>query len=48
MTKNLKRISISVDEDDYAKFQELKQPGLSVGFLIREAMSDFLKKFKEK
>ena len=48
MTKNLKRISISVDEDDYAKFQKLKQPGLAVGFLIREAMSDFLKKFKEK
>ena len=40
--KNLKRISLSVDEDDYAQLKDLSRAGLSIGFLIREAIHDFL------
>ena len=34
MNKNLKRISVSVDEDDYQELKDLSRAGLSVGFLI--------------
>ena len=47
MNKNLKRISVSVDEDDYAQLKDLSRAGLSIGFLIREAIHDFLDKTKK-
>ena len=47
MNKNLKRISVSVDEDDYQELKDLSRAGLSVGFLIREAIHRFLKEAKE-
>ena len=43
----LKRISVSVDEKDYAKLKNLSKAGLSIGFLIRESISDFLKKVQQ-
>ena len=43
----LKRISVSVDEKDYAKLKNLSKAGLSIGFLIRESISDFLKKVEK-
>ena len=47
MNKNLKRISVSVDEDDYQELKALSRAGLSVGFLIREAIHDFIAKTKK-
>ena len=43
----LKRISVSVDENDYEEIKKLSKAGLSIGFLIRESISDFLKKVKK-
>tara|TARA_Y100001951_G_C11187547_1_gene209530 strand:+ start:22 stop:186 length:165 start_codon:yes stop_codon:yes gene_type:complete len=43
----LKRISVSVDENDYEELKKLSKAGLSIGFLIRESISDFLKKVKK-
>ena len=48
MNKNLKRISVSVDEDDYQELKDLSRAGLSIGFLIREAIHDFLARTKKK
>jgi len=45
--KNLIRISVSVDEDEYKELKDLSRAGLSVGFLIREAIHDFLDKTKK-
>tara|TARA_R100000655_G_scaffold2668_2_gene10447 strand:+ start:2382 stop:2546 length:165 start_codon:yes stop_codon:yes gene_type:complete len=45
--KNLIRISLSVDEDEYKELKDLSRAGLSVGFLIREAIHDFLEKTKK-
>jgi len=45
--KNLKRISVSVDEDEYEQLKDLSRAGLSIGFLIREAIHDFLDKTKK-
>jgi len=42
MSKNLLRISVSVVEDEYLQLKKLSRPGISIGFLIREAISDFL------
>ena len=47
MNKNLKRISVSVDEDDYQELKDLSRSGLSVGFLIREAIHDLLVKLRK-
>ena len=47
MSKNLKRISVSVDEDEYEQLKDLSRAGLSIGFLIREAIQDFLEKTKK-
>ncbi len=47
MSKNLKRISVSVDEDEYEQLKDLSKAGLSIGFLIREAIHDFLDKTKK-
>ena len=47
MNKNLKRISVSVDEDDYQELKDLSRAGLSIGFLIREAIHDFIAKTKK-
>ena len=42
MSKNLLRISVSVVEDEYLQLKKLSKPGTSIGFLIREAIHDFL------
>ena len=47
MSQNLKRISVSVDEEKYSELKNLSKPGISVGFLIREAINDFLEKTKK-
>ena len=44
---NLKRISISVDPQEYEELKKLCRSGMSVGFLIREAIHEFLKKTKK-
>ena len=47
MNNNLQRISVSVDKEDYEKLKGFSKPGLSIGFLIREAINDFLSKTKK-
>ena len=47
MNKNLQRICVAVDVDEYEKLKTYTKSGLSVGFLIREAIHDFLKKTKK-
>ncbi len=42
MSKNLQRISVSVVEDEYLQLKKLSRPGTSIGFLIREAIRNFL------
>ena len=42
MSNNLLRISVSVVEDEYLQLKKLSRPGTSIGFLIREAIRDFL------
>ena len=45
--KNLKRISVSVDEDEYKELKDMSRAGLSIGFLIREAIHAFLETTKK-
>ena len=40
--ETLKRISVSVNPDDYQHLKDLSRAGLSIGFLIREAIHDFV------
>ena len=47
MSQNLKRISVAVDEQKYGELKNFSKPGISVGFLIREAINDFLEKTKK-
>ena len=47
MNNNLQRISVSVDKEEYEKLKGFSKPGLSIGFLIREAIHDFLSKTKK-
>ena len=44
--ETLKRISVSVNPDDYQHLKDLSRAGLSIGFLIREAIHDFVIKTK--
>ena len=48
MNNNLQRISVSVDKEDYEKLKRFSKPGISTGFLIREAIHDFLQKISKK
>ena len=48
MNNNLLRISVSVDKEDYEKLKGFSKPGISTGFLIREAIHDFLQKISKK
>ena len=48
MNNNLLRISVSVDKEDYEKLKGFSKPGLSTGFIIREAIHDFLQKISKK
>ena len=48
MNTNLQRISVSVDKEDYKQLKSISKPGLSTGFLIREAIHDFLLKISKK
>ena len=43
----LQRISIGVEKEKYEQLKSLSKPGISVGFLIREAINDFLEKTKK-
>jgi len=45
--ETLKRISVSVNPDDYQHLKDLSRAGLSIGFLIREAIHDFVIKTKK-
>ena len=45
--ETLKRISVSVNPDDYQHLKDLSSAGLSIGFLIREAIHDFVIKTKK-
>ena len=47
MSQNLKRISVAVEEQKNGELKNLSKPGISVGFLIREAINDFLEKTKK-
>ena len=42
MKSKLQRISVSVVENEYQQLKHLSKPGISIGFLIREAIHDFL------
>ena len=46
MNKNLKRISVSVDEDDYQELKDLSRAGLSIGFL-GELIKELEKKYEQ-
>ena len=45
--ETLKRISVSVNPEDYQYLKDLSRAGLSIGFLIREAIHDFVLKTKK-
>ena len=45
--EKLKRISVSVDSQEYDELKKLTRSGMSVGFLIREAIHRFLKEAKQ-
>ena len=45
--ETLKRISVSVNPDDYQHLKDQSRAGLSIGFLIREAIHDFVIKTKK-
>ena len=46
MSQNLKRISVAVDEQKYGELKNLSKPGMSIGFLIREAIDLLLEKLE--
>ena len=46
-SKNLQRISICFDQHDYQILKSFSKVGLSTGFLIPEAIHDFLSKTKK-
>ena len=45
--ETLKRISVYVNPADYQHLKDLSRAGLSIGFLIREAIHDFVIKTKK-
>tara|TARA_R100000773_G_scaffold3888_3_gene4535 strand:- start:529 stop:687 length:159 start_codon:yes stop_codon:yes gene_type:complete len=47
MSQNLQRISVSVDKNEYEDLKKLVRPGISIGFLIRESIHQFLEKTKK-
>ena len=47
MSKNLQRISVSVDKDEYEELKKFTRSGISIGFLIRESIHQFLEKNKK-
>ena len=47
MNKNLQRICVAVDVDEYEELKKFSKSGLSTGFLIREAIHDLLVKLKK-
>ena len=47
MSQNLQRISVSVDKEEYEELKKHTRAGLSIGFLIREAIHDFLARTKK-
>ena len=47
MSQNLQRISVSVDKDEYEELKKHTRAGISIGFLIREAIHDLLVKLKK-
>ena len=47
MNKNLQRICVDVDVDEYEELKKFSKSRLSTGFLIREAIHDLLVKLKK-
>ncbi len=47
MNKNLQRICVAVDVDEYEELKKFSRSGLSTGFLIREAIHDLLVKLRK-
>ena len=47
MNKNLQRICVAVDVDEYEELKKFSKSGLSTGFLIREAIHDLLVKLRK-
>ena len=47
MSQNLQRISVSVDKNEYENLKKLVRPGISIGFLIRESIHQYLEKNKK-
>ena len=45
--EKLKRISVSVDSQEYDELKKLTRSGMSVGFLIRESIHQYLEKNKK-
>ncbi len=42
----LHRISTGIEKEKYDQLKSLSKPGMSIGFLIREAIDRFLKEAK--
>ena len=42
----LQRISIGVEKEEYEQLKNLSKPGMSIGFLIREAIDLLLEKLE--
>ena len=42
----LQRISIGVEKEKYEQLKNLSKPGMSIGFLIREAIDLLLEKLE--
>jgi len=47
MSQNLQRISVSVDKDEYEELKKHTRAGISIGFLIRESIHQYLQKNKK-
>ena len=47
MNKNLQRICVAVDVDEYEELKKHTRAGISIGFLIRESIHQYLEKNKK-
>ena len=47
MSQNLQRISVSVDKEEYEELKKHTRAGISIGFLIRESIHQYLEKNKK-
>ena len=47
MSQNLQRISVSVDKEEYEELKKHRRAGISIWFLIRESIHQYLEKNKK-